>query len=155
MADVFYVDSNYDVHTGLVKFKWSRKQERFFDMYPGSLSDLHLGQLLLHNVPLPRRVLFPVKNSGNSYSSGSGKGNNLRHVPASVSLVFGGLFIYGFIKFLYYGSERGDYVYAVALIAGFIPFVFSIILIMECFMPEPSPIFWFVVEHISLSSLGL
>lgn len=67
-------------------------------------------------------------------------------MPPMLAVFVGAILIAVSSKFLSYAMDRGGKLFYVAFFAGFPVFFLGGFLVFCCFLPDPPPIFWFVVR---------
>jgi hypothetical protein len=78
-------------------------------------------------------------------SSSEPQPSDTKHLPKAIIFMTGVSLIIFAIVFLLYCFNRDDYFMYIGTFGGMVPFIIGFLLILFCFLPDPPPIFGFVV----------
>jgi hypothetical protein len=105
----------------------------------------HGNQLTLRDTALLASIMSTEPNSHYAYSGSEPEASDTRFLPKSIALLSESFLIGVALIFLNYSINLADYFILLATIGGFLPFCLGFILIFFCFLPDPPPIFGFVI----------
>lgn len=106
---------------------------------------LRSRQLIDHDAALALRIVVADPNSRDADKGSRPQAENLKLAPAPFVFGLGCLLVIGSAKLLSNAIDRSDKRFYSIVILGFIPFCLGGLAMLFCILPDPPPIFGFVI----------
>lgn len=118
----------------------------------GPFSDIKLS---LHHIALPSGVTITNNDRGYPHKGREPQSGDASYLPKPIALALGAFLCITAMIFLNYCIERADYFILIGTLGGGVPFIVGGLLILFCFLPDPPPIFGFIVgsPHVTPSHI--